>query len=147
MLISFYRNVSLRRKQMKKFILIGVTALAALGIMSGCSSNNKKEASSPLTFWYMGDGDQGVKPIIDKFTKETGVAVKIQSIPWSASRDKLLTAVAAKNGPDVAQIGTSFMSEFVDAGALTDISDFDPSILRLAVAPVPAGTDALLVSH
>ena len=108
---------------MKKFILIGVTALAALGIMSGCSSNNKKEASSPLTFWYMGDGDQGVKPIIDKFTKETGVAVKIQSIPWSASRDKLLTAVAAKNGPDVAQIGTSFMSEFVDAGALTDISD------------------------
>lgn len=107
---------------MKKNILLGVTLLAALGVMAGCSSNSKDEASKPLTFWYMGDGDQQIKPIIDKFTKESGIKVKIQSIPWSSSRDKLLTAVAAKNGPDVAQIGTSFMSEFSDAGALADIS-------------------------
>lgn len=108
---------------MKKIILLGFTLLAALGLMAGCSGNSKQSASEPLTFWYMGDGDQGIKPIVEKFTKETGIKVKIQSIPWSASRDKLLTAVAAKNGPDVAQMGTSFMSEFVDAGALSDISN------------------------
>lgn len=108
---------------MKKLILVGAALVAALGMVAGCSNQSKDKASEPLTFWYMGDGDQGVKPIVENFTKETGIKVKIQSIPWSSSRDKLLTAVAAKNGPDVAQMGTSFMSEFVDAGALADISD------------------------
>lgn len=108
----------------KKIALLGASALFSLGVLAACGNNSKSDSESKeLTFWYMGDGDQGIKPIIDDFTKETGIKVKIQSIPWSSSRDKLLTAVASKSGPDVVQMGTSYMSEFVDAGALVDLSD------------------------
>ncbi|MCH4177817.1 MAG: sugar ABC transporter substrate-binding protein [Streptococcaceae bacterium] len=108
----------------KKLLSVGIAALAVLGLATGCSSKESKESSSDtLTFWYMGDGDQGIKSIVDDFTKETGIKVKIQSIPWSSSRDKLLTAVASSNGPDVVQMGTTYMSEFVDAGALMDLTD------------------------
>lgn len=110
-------------KSWKKLCLLGTTLFATVGVMAACSSGNKESASDELTFWYMGDGDQGIKPIVDEFTKESGIKVKIQSIPWSTSRDKLLTAVASKEGPDVVQMGTTYMSEFVDAGALMDITE------------------------
>lgn len=110
-------------KSWKKLCLLGTTLFATVGVMAACSSGNKESASDELTFWYMGDGDQGIKPIVDEFSKESGIKVKIQSIPWSTSRDKLLTAVASKEGPDVVQMGTTYMSEFVDAGALMDITE------------------------
>lgn len=110
-------------KSWKKLCILGTILGMTVGIMASCSSEGKESASNELTFWYMGDGDQGIKPIVDEFTKESGIKVKIQSIPWSTSRDKLLTAVASKDGPDVVQMGTTYMSEFVDAGALMDITD------------------------
>lgn len=109
-------------KLWKKLCILGTTLLATVGIMAACGGN-KESASDELIFWNMGDGDTGVKSIVEEFTKETGIKVKIQSIPWSTSRDKLLTAVASKQGPDVVQMGTTMMSEFVDAGALLDITD------------------------
>lgn len=110
-------------KSLKKLCLLGTILVTTVGVMAACSSGKKESASDELTFWYMGDGDQGIKPIVDEFTKESGIKVKIQSIPWSTSRDKLLTAVASKEGPDVVQMGTTYMSEFVDAGALVDITE------------------------
>ncbi len=105
-------------------VALGALAVASIGLMAGCSNGGSDSSSSDeLTFWYMGDGDQGIKPIVDDFTEETGIKVKIQSIPWSSSRDKLLTAVASKGGPDVVQMGSTYMSEFVDAGALLDITE------------------------
>ncbi|WP_022795953.1 sugar ABC transporter substrate-binding protein [Bavariicoccus seileri] len=108
----------------KRMVALGALAVASIGLMAGCSNGGSDSSSSDeLTFWYMGDGDQGIKPIVDDFTEETGIKVKIQSIPWSSSRDKLLTAVASKGGPDVVQMGSTYMSEFVDAGALLDITE------------------------
>lgn len=105
-------------------VALGALAVASIGLMAGCSNGGSDSSSSDeLTFWYMGDGDQGIKPIVDDFSEETGIKVKIQSIPWSSSRDKLLTAVASKGGPDVVQMGSTYMSEFVDAGALLDITE------------------------
>lgn len=109
-------------KKWRNICLLGITLLAVGSIMTACGSN-KESKSDELVFWNMGDGDEGIKPIVEEFTKETGIQVKIQSIPWSTSRDKLLTAVASKQGPDVVQMGTTMMSEFVDAGALLDITD------------------------
>ncbi|MCF1586011.1 sugar ABC transporter substrate-binding protein [Tetragenococcus koreensis] len=113
-------------RSVKKIVLLGITLLLSLGFMFGCSNKSGETAgasNNDLTFWYMGDGDEGIKPIVDEFTEETGIDVQIQSIPWSSSRDKLLTAVASDKGPDVVQMGTSYMSEFVDAGALYDMTD------------------------
>ncbi|MGX7419936.1 sugar ABC transporter substrate-binding protein [Carnobacterium gallinarum] len=112
----------------KKIALISSIALVSVGLLAGCSSgkddSKKATDSDKVTFWYMGDGSKEIQPILNDFEKESGVKVDIQSIPWSASHDKLLTAVASGEGPDVVQMGTTWMAEFVDAGALKDISSY-----------------------
>lgn len=114
-------------KMKNKIILLSSIALVSIGLLVGCSSgkeDSKKDSAEKVTFWYMGDGSKEIQPIIDDFEKESGVKVDLQSIPWSASHDKLLTAVASGDGPDVVQMGTTWMAEFVDAGALKDISSY-----------------------
>ncbi|MDE1547648.1 sugar ABC transporter substrate-binding protein [Jeotgalibaca caeni] len=119
---------------MKKFrkALVGSLSLATIGLLAACGNNEETETTSSggtessgeVTFWFMGDGNEQIQPILDDFTEETGIAVNVQSIPWSAAHDRLLTSVASGEGPDVVQMGTTWMSEFVDAGALMDISEY-----------------------
>ncbi|WP_407370291.1 sugar ABC transporter substrate-binding protein [Carnobacterium sp.] len=107
---------------------VGVLTLASAGLLMACSSGSNESgdsaSSDSVSFWYMGDGNEQIQPILDDFTEETGITVDIQSIPWASAHDKLLTAVASGDGPDVVQMGTTWMAEFVDAGALQDISSY-----------------------
>src|SRR5690606_22356489 len=61
-----------------------------------------------------------------------GIDINLQSIPWSSAHDRLLTAVASGEGPDVVQMGSSFMAEFTDAGALADLTEYVESNDALA---------------
>ncbi|MBZ9533757.1 sugar ABC transporter substrate-binding protein [Cytobacillus oceanisediminis] len=109
----------------KKFALLGTTALLAVGLMAGCSdSKNDASNSEVLTVWGMGDEVKQLPKMAEEFTKETGIEVKIQAIPWASAHDKLLTAVASKQGPDVLQMGTTWMPEFQAAGALADMGEY-----------------------
>jgi multiple sugar transport system substrate-binding protein len=58
------------------------------------------------------------------FTKQTGIQVQVQAVPWANVNDKLTTAVASGNGPDVMQIGLSLLPTFQSAGALLDLSPY-----------------------
>lgn len=113
-------------KKWHKKTALGALTLASAGLLMACSGGSSESednaSSDSVTFWYMGDGNEQIQPILDDFTEETGITVDIQSIPWSSAHDKLLTAVASGDGPDVVQMGTTWMAEFVDAGALQDIS-------------------------
>jgi len=115
-------------KKWHKKTVVGALTLASAGLLMACSSDSAETedsaSSDSVTFWYMGDGNEQIQPILDDFTEETGITVDIQSIPWSSAHDKLLTAVASGDGPDVVQMGTTWMAEFVDAGALQDISSY-----------------------
>jgi multiple sugar transport system substrate-binding protein len=47
-----------------------------------------------------------------------GVHVKVQQIPWTAAHEKLLTAFVGRATPDVAQLGNTWVPEFVALDAL-----------------------------
>jgi len=108
----------------KKWFIFGMTALLALGLLAGCSQKSSSSDSNVLTVWGMGDEVKQLPKMAEEFTKETGIEVNIQSIPWASAHDKLLTAVASKKGPDVLQMGTTWMPEFQAAGALADMGDY-----------------------
>lgn len=117
-----------------KKMLLGSLSLATIGLLAACGNEGEtdgsgtgSDSSETVTFWFMGDGNEQVQPILDAFTDETGITVNVQSIPWSAAHDRLLTSVASGEGPDVVQMGTTWMAEFVDAGALMDISEYTES--------------------
>lgn len=114
---------NLKRLVFGSISLLSATLLAACGNGEE-GSEGEGGSSDELSVWIMGDGNEQTQPIFDAFTEETGIDVNLQSIPWSAVHDRLLTAVASGEGPDVVQMGSTYMAEFVDAGALLDITEY-----------------------
>lgn len=111
---------------MKKLGLAAVAGTIIIsGLLAGCSSGSSGDDANTITVWAMGEEGKALPKLAEQYEKENeGVNVKVQAIPWDTAHDKLLTAVASKNGPDVVQMGTSWMPEFVEAGALANMKDF-----------------------
>ncbi|WP_294291715.1 extracellular solute-binding protein [uncultured Sphingomonas sp.] len=57
------------------------------------------------------------------FTQATGVPVEVQSIPWTAAHEKLLTAHAGGVLPDVVMLPNGWLSEFQMIGAIAAVPD------------------------
>lgn len=111
------------------------TAMAATllaGLLAGCTGGkgenaadtNKPADNKPVTLnvWGMGEEAKSLPKIAEEFTKENpNIKVNVQALPWDTAHDKLLTAVASKKGPDVVQMGTTWIPEFASAKALLDL--------------------------
>ncbi|GGH78490.1 multiple sugar transport system substrate-binding protein [Pullulanibacillus pueri] len=107
----------------KKARFIAVFLIIAALALSACSSGSSDSKSDDKTIkvWTM---SPALKDFAKKYTKESGVKVEVQSIPWDSAHDKLLTAVASGKGPDVLQIGNTWVSEFAEAGTFLDLSKY-----------------------
>lgn len=111
-------------KKKTGFMLAGLMSFSL--ILSACGGSNDSAANGDKTLkvWFMGTSDT-VAPIAKMYEeKNPGIKVDVQAIPWDTAHDKLLTAVASKNGPDVVQMGTTWIPEFAAAGALLDMSPY-----------------------
>lgn len=104
------------------------TGLIALALWTaGCggstntSSNNSDKG--PIQVWTMEDSTS-FTALMQDFTKQTGIPVQVEAVPWGNVNDKLTTAVASGNGPDLMQVGLSLLPSFVSAGALLDLSSY-----------------------
>ncbi|WP_128895243.1 sugar ABC transporter substrate-binding protein [Longirhabdus pacifica] len=112
----------------KVWSLALVCALSVSTLLAGCSSSGDEGSSSDtttITVWAMGGEGKQLGQLTEKFEAENPeIEVEVQAIPWDTARDKILTAVASQNGPDVLQLGTTWVSEFADADALLDITPY-----------------------
>lgn len=111
---------------MKKFFTLGLLVIFSALFLVGCSDDTESESGSddPLTVWAMGAEGDKLSEMAEMYTEETGVEVEVVPIPWDQAHDKLLTAVASQDGPDVVQLGTTWIAEFAEAGALADVSGY-----------------------
>ncbi|WP_223690738.1 ABC transporter substrate-binding protein [Leifsonia poae] len=102
----------------KRAILAAVAAAALAVTMAGCSSSGSTGSTkgATITYWASNQGtsvanDQEVlKPVLDKFTKETGIKVKLEVIGWNDLQTRIQTAVTSGQGPDVVNIGNTWAS-------------------------------------
>lgn len=118
---------------------LAVAAVAGLTLgMSACSAP-AEEASGPLTVWVMGDSGAN----FEKLVADSGIEVDVVAIPWDAIDEKLTTAVASGNGPDILQIGLSKLATFAEAGALLPLDDLIADHPDLAPENFPAGVSGL----
>ena len=91
-----------------------LSAAAALGTV-GCTRGDERT----VRFWAMGREGEVAAQLVAGFERENpGVQVRIEQLPWSAAHEKLLTAYAGDATPDVAQLGNTWLPEFVALGAL-----------------------------
>lgn len=69
---------------------------------------------------YEGDYSPHLMPA---FTAATGIAVEVQSLPWTAAHEKLLTAFAGGSLPDVLMLPNGWVGEFAMIGAIAPVDD------------------------
>ncbi|AVR00463.1 ABC transporter substrate-binding protein [Oceanobacillus iheyensis] len=108
-----------------KYAWLTAILLSVVLVLGACSSDDESSSGSSsdpdtISVWTM---TSGLEEFVTEYEDESGVTVEVQAIPWDNAHDKLLTAVASGNGPDVLQIGTTWVAEFAEAGTFLDISD------------------------
>jgi multiple sugar transport system substrate-binding protein len=78
-----------------------------------------------IELWGLGREGEVVAERIPEFERQNpGIRVTLQQIPWIAAHEKLLTAYAGDATPDLAQIGNTWIPEFVTIRALADLTSF-----------------------
>ncbi len=92
---------------------MGAGALA----LSACARQNE-----PLRVWAMGVEGEALGRFAQAYQAENpGKLVRVQALPWGAAHEKLLTAFAADDLPDVIALGNTWIAEFAALDALTPL--------------------------
>ncbi|MBD2848576.1 sugar ABC transporter substrate-binding protein [Paenibacillus sp. IB182496] len=101
-------------------------ALALLAVtLSACGGSGQDAGRTTLKVWAMGEEGKLLEEFAASFEQEhSDIQVDVQAIPWANAHDKLLTAVASGKGPDVLQIGTTWVAEFGEAETFLDLTDY-----------------------
>jgi multiple sugar transport system substrate-binding protein len=92
-------------------------------------------ATGTINMWAQGDEAQLLPGLLKDFEAENpGVKVNVTAIPWDAAHNKYQTAIAGGTTPDIAQMGTTWMTDFSDAfdpkPSEIDSSAFFPSSVK-----------------
>ncbi len=127
----------------KKIVASILTSVLALGTLVGCGSrtdtveSNAKPDSTveqtTLKIWAMGGEGKLLPQMTEKFKADNpNINVEVQALPWDSAHEKLLIAIASGDGPDIVQMGTSWIPEFADIGALMDLSGYVSEYPNLA---------------
>jgi multiple sugar transport system substrate-binding protein len=109
---------------------LAVVATAALIALGGCGrdgggsqdsakSVTEGKAKGEITVWAMGTEGEKLATFAADFMKDNPDAkVNVTAVPWDAAHQKLASAIAGKQTPDVSMVGTTWMGEFAKTGAL-----------------------------
>lgn len=115
--------------------VLAVTALAASAVgrddaRAESSQRDLPEAAEgDINVWAMGTEGDNLDVIAEDFMAEfPDVNVEVTAVPWDAAHDRIVTAIAGGEVPDVSLIGTTWMGEFAVLGGLEPTPDsIDPS--------------------
>ena len=121
-----------RTTRLVTVLAVGALALAGCGRGDGNGDGAPQEAqdvaegaaSGSIEVWAMGTEGEALGAFAEAFTQENpDVEVNVTAVPWDAAHDKIATAIAGGQTPDVSMIGTTWMGEFAATGALDPTPD------------------------
>ncbi|MFF5296289.1 sugar ABC transporter substrate-binding protein [Paractinoplanes globisporus] len=137
----------------QRFVAAAACAALALSVAAGCGRDSsggsetakavgEGKASGEITVWAMGTEGEKLAEFAKGFTAENPDAkVTVTAVPWEAAHQKIASAIAAKQTPDVSMIGTTMQGEFAKTGAL----DPTPTDLFQKSAFFPGAWDTTVV--
>lgn len=114
----FERVVSLR-------VLAGTLLLGGVGLGSlPAAPSYAADEKVTLELWEFSVGEDLMRSLLDTFERRNpGIRVRFQQLTWDYGREKILTAIAAGNPPDVVELGTDQVAQFAANGALKDLTE------------------------
>ncbi|WP_152354058.1 ABC transporter substrate-binding protein [Brachybacterium subflavum] len=107
------------------FAAAAAAGLAACG--SGSSGSNDQPDS--LTYWASNQGQsleddkKILTPVLEKFTKDSGIEVSLEVIGWNDLQTRIQTAITSGQGPDVINIGNTWGVSLQATGGLLELGD------------------------
>jgi multiple sugar transport system substrate-binding protein len=137
--------------RIRRILLLSIAAVAVLlcGIVAGCG---KKEPQTGATAPASSGGkttikflameyDTNTRPFMDKVKKDfetanPDITVDIEVIDWDHGKDKLSTLVSANNAPDLANIATLWMPEYVQLDAVEPLDQYVSKDMRDRFIPM-----------
>jgi multiple sugar transport system substrate-binding protein len=106
-------------------------AVALVAGMTGCGRDSgdtgategedlsQGKATGDITVWAMGTEGEKLSELAEDFMAENPDAnVTVTPVPWDGAHNKLSTAIAGQQTPDVSMLGTTWIGEFANTGAL-----------------------------
>ena len=98
--------------------------MVAVGaLVTACGSSSRDV--TVVRFWAMGREGEVVAALLPEFERDhPGIRVEVQSLPWTAAHEKLLTAFAGDATPDICQLGNTWIPEFVALRALEPLDRY-----------------------
>ncbi len=122
------RTPPTRRRLAVAVCMTAVLALAACGRSEDDGQAEEAEAidegapTGTVEVWAMGTEGEELGPFVEAFEAEnTDVDVKVTPVPWENAHDKIATAIASGETPDVTLVGTTWMGEFAKLGGLDPV--------------------------
>ncbi|MFQ5607442.1 MAG: extracellular solute-binding protein [Candidatus Zixiibacteriota bacterium] len=120
---------------------------AALMLQAGCGEQSEPESApagdqpavdfgtpidetvtSPVTIdWWHFWTDPTIKPTIKAIVKDfenenPNIKVNLTELTWANGHEKIVVALASGSGPDLLELGSDWIPEFVEAERLTDLT-------------------------
>lgn len=99
-------------------------SLIAIFILLILLSSFSFSQTKTIRIWAMGEEAKNLSKMTEKFTKETGINVEVQALPWNAAFSKILTGIAGRQLPDMAMMGTTWMAPFSAMGAFENLTKY-----------------------
>ena len=109
-------------------VRLGVAALWLLLAVAGPAQAQK------LVVWMVGDDKvpRILRPAVVAFqAQHPGVAVEVRDVPWADAMSKYSAALASRTGPDVITGGTTFGIDLGAKGALIDLNQRAPDLVKV----------------
>jgi multiple sugar transport system substrate-binding protein len=118
---------------MKKYMMILACALLT------CNSQPKQKTFEFWQFWTDPKARPVVQNLVAQFERENpDWKVNITDLTWADGHQKIVVAFGAGNPPDLLELGSDWIAEFVSAGALSEITG-DTSAILMAGAGISNG--------
>ncbi|WP_433009435.1 ABC transporter substrate-binding protein [Kribbella sp. CA-294648] len=141
---------------------VAAAAVTALGIsLAACGGSDSGDSSGgsggdqTLTYWASNQGTsldndkQVLTPVLEKFTKDTGIKVNLEVIGWNDLQTRIQTAITSGQSPDVVNIGNTWAASLqateaflpFDGDAMTAIGGKDKFVPTALATGGKEGTD------
>ncbi|UUN30279.1 sugar ABC transporter substrate-binding protein [Streptomyces sp. FIT100] len=113
------------RKALSLTIALAVVpALALTACGSGDGGQVGADAKQTLTVWGMGEEGARLQKVAEEFTKENpNITVKVTPVGWDVVHQKMVSAAAGGKLPDMAQMGSTMMGEFIALDTLEPVDE------------------------
>ncbi|GLU87848.1 extracellular solute-binding protein [Agromyces sp. NBRC 114283] len=104
---------------------VGATVLAGCGRSDGADGGaeskgaiDEQPAKGTVEIWAMGNEGEVLGELAAKFEEENpDVTIDVTAVPWESAHDRIATAIAGGETPDISMLGTTWVGEFAATGA------------------------------